>query len=144
MAWPELTPSVRYERDQGDRVWWAGLSISLPALDRGQQLRATSQARIDRLRAEMASRRRVLEVQLATALAVHDLRADAVRALADNAGRLEENEALARRSYEVGQIGLGELLLVRRETVDARRQWLDRLLELAQARAELESLGGSR
>ena len=86
----------------------------------------------------------MLQTQLETALAVHDLRAAAVRELADNADRLTENEALARRSYEVGQIGLAELLLVRRETADARRQWLDSQLELAQSRADLESLGGFR
>jgi hypothetical protein len=39
---------------------------------------------------------------------------------------------------------LAELLVVRRETADARRQWLDSLLDLAQARADVDSLGGSR
>jgi cobalt-zinc-cadmium efflux system outer membrane protein len=77
------------------------------------------------------------------ALAVHDLRLAAVRELAANADRLADNEALARRSYEVGQIGLTEFLLLRREGLDARRQWLASLLELAQARAELDSLAGS-
>jgi outer membrane protein, heavy metal efflux system len=144
LAWPDVTPKVRYERDEGDRVWWAGLSISLPAFERGQQVRAAASARADRIRAEIESRKRVLEVRLETALTVHDLRAAAVRELSDNAARLADNEALARRSYEVGQIGLAELLLVRRETADARHQWLDSLLELALARTDLESLGGSR
>jgi cobalt-zinc-cadmium efflux system outer membrane protein len=144
LAWPEVTPAVRYERDEGDQVWWAGLSITLPAFDRGQQLRATGEARAARLRAELEARRRALRIRFDTALAVHDLRADAVRELARNADRLADNEALARRGYEVGQIGLAELLVVRRETADARRQWLDSLLDLAQARADVDSLGGSR
>jgi outer membrane protein, heavy metal efflux system len=144
-AWPEVTPAVRYERDQGDRILWAGLTVTLPVFDRGQTLRATAHARADRLRAEVAALKRTLHSQAQSALRVHDLRLAAVRELAANAERLADSEALTRRSYEVGQIGLAELLLLRRETIDARRQWLDSLLELAQARAELDSLsGGSR
>jgi outer membrane protein, heavy metal efflux system len=145
LAWPELTPGVRYERDQGDRVLWAGLRITLPVFDRGQQVRATGHARANRLRAEIDARKRLLRNQLQAALAVHDLHLAAANELTANTSRLADNEALARRSYEVGQIGLAELLLLRRESVDSRREWLDSLFELAQARAELDSLaGGSR
>ena len=145
LAWPELTPAVRYERDQGDRVWWAGLRITLPVFDRGQQIRAAGQARANRLRTEVEARKRVLRSQLQSMVAVHDLRLAAAAELSANSGRLADNEALARRSYEVGQIGLGELLLLRRESAESRREWLNSLLELAQSRAELESLaGGSR
>jgi cobalt-zinc-cadmium efflux system outer membrane protein len=145
MAWPDLTPGIRYERDQGDRVLWAGLRITLPVFDRGQQLRATGQARANRLRADIESRKRMLGNQLHSALVLHGLRLAAATELTSNADRLADNEALARRSYEVGQIGLAELLLLRREGMDARREWLDSLLELARASAELDSLaGGSR
>src|SRR5205085_1289887 len=37
--WPEITPSFRYERDQGDRVLWGGLSLTLPFFDRGREAR---------------------------------------------------------------------------------------------------------
>jgi hypothetical protein len=97
------------------------------------------------LRGEAEARTRILQTQVQGALALHEMRLAAVKELAANADTLAESEGLARRSYEVGQIGLGELLLVRRETADARRQWLDSLLDLAQVRAELDSLaGGSR
>lgn len=145
LAWPEVTPGVRYERDQGDRVLWAGLRVTLPLFDRGQQLRATGAARVQRLRTEIEARKRVLRNQLQAALAVHDLRLAAASELTANSRRLADNEALARRSYEVGQIGLAELLLLRRESADSRREWLDSLFELAQTSAELDSLvGGSR
>ena len=145
LAWPEVTPGVRYERDQGDHVLWAGLRISLPVFDRGRQLQAASQVRANRLRGEIDARKRLLRNQLQSALVLHELRLAAVSELTTNSDRLADNDALARRSYEAGQIGLAELLLLRRETVEARREWLDRLLELAQTRAELDSLaGGSR
>jgi cobalt-zinc-cadmium efflux system outer membrane protein len=142
LTWPDLAPAVRYEQDQGDRILWAGLSISLPVFDRGQQARAVGSARSEGLRAEIEARRRTLENQVHGAVALHDLRLAAVKELSANAETLADSEALARRSYEVGQIGLGELLLVRREAADARRQWLDGLLELAQVRSDLDSLAG--
>ena len=40
---------------------------------------------------------------------------------------LEENETLTTRSFEVGQIGLPDLLLIRREILDTRSQYLDAL-----------------
>jgi cobalt-zinc-cadmium efflux system outer membrane protein len=145
LAWPEITPGVRYERDQEDRVLWAGLRVTLPVFDRGQQVRAMGRARVERLRGEIEARKRLLGTQLQSALALHELRRAAAAELTANSERLADNEALARRSYEVGQIGLAELLLLRRENIDAHREWLDSLLELAEARAALDSLaGGSR
>jgi cobalt-zinc-cadmium efflux system outer membrane protein len=144
-AWPDLTPALRYERDEGERVLWAGLSVSLPLFERGQQMRAVSEVRAERLRSELVARKRVLATQVAGTLGLFDLRQAAVGELEANASTLADSETLARRSYEVGQIGLAELLLVRREAAEARRQWLDSLLELATVRAELDALaGGSR
>ncbi len=144
-AWPDFTPALRYERDEGRRVLWAGLSVSLPLFDRGQQLRAVAEVRAERLRWELEARKRVLGTQVAGTLAQHDLRLAAVGELEANASTLADSETLARRSYEVGQIGLAELLLVRREAAEARRLWLDSRLELAEVRADLDALaGGSR
>jgi cobalt-zinc-cadmium efflux system outer membrane protein len=51
---------------------------------------------------------------------------------------LDENEQLSTRSFEVGQIGLPDLLLIRREILDTRAQYLDALLEAALARIDLD------
>ena len=53
-----------------------------------------------------------------------------------------ENESLARRSYEAGQIGLTDLLALRRETVDTRLRYLDALLDAALARFNLRVAAG--
>jgi hypothetical protein len=42
----------------------------------------------------------------------------------------------------VGQIGLAELLLIRRETVEARAALLQRQVEAGQARVELQAKAG--
>ena len=52
---------------------------------------------------------------------------------------LDENETLTTRSFDVGQIGLPELLLIRREILDTRFQYLDALLEAALARIDLDA-----
>jgi hypothetical protein len=52
---------------------------------------------------------------------------------------LDENETLTARSFEVGQLGLPELLLIRRELLETRLQYLDALLEAALARIDLEA-----
>ena len=54
-----------------------------------------------------------------------------------------ENESLARRSYEAGEMALAELLLVRGETLDTRREYLERLLEAALAAVDVEASAGA-
>jgi cobalt-zinc-cadmium efflux system outer membrane protein len=67
----------------------------------------------------------------------------AVRVLeADAIPGLDDNEQLSTRSFEVGQIGLPELLLIRREILDTRSQYLDALLEAALARTDLDASAG--
>jgi cobalt-zinc-cadmium efflux system outer membrane protein len=143
LAWPEIRPAIRYERDEGDRLIWAGLSVTLPVFERGEQVRGVGLARAEGLRAEAAALALALQNEVQGALDLHELRAAAVEELSANTATLADSEELARRSYDAGQIGLGELLLLRRETVEARRLYLDSLLGLAQARAELDSLAGA-
>ena len=55
---------------------------------------------------------------------------------------LDENERLTTRSFEVGQLGLPELLLIRREILETRFQYLDALLEAVLARTDLDASAG--
>ncbi|HWI20517.1 MAG TPA: hypothetical protein VNT81_22330, partial [Vicinamibacterales bacterium] len=55
---------------------------------------------------------------------------------------LDENETLTARSFEVGQLGLPELLLIRREILETRSQYLDALLEAALASIDLDASAG--
>jgi cobalt-zinc-cadmium efflux system outer membrane protein len=142
MAWPDVSPAVRYERDDGNHVLWGGLSVTLPVFNRGQEQRALGAARAERIRAELAALKRAVQSEVAAAWEAYGLRLKAVDALQATVAALDENDVLARRSYEEGQIGLGELLLIRRETVDARAALLQRQVEAGQARVELETTAG--
>ena len=141
-AWPDVSPAVRYERDQGQRVLWGGLTVTLPFFNRGQELRAVGEARAERIRKEIGSLRHAIQNEIKTALETYLLRVQAAEELQSTVGLLDDNEDLARRSYEAGQIGLAELLLVRREVLETRLAALDRLLDAAQAGSELDSRAG--
>jgi cobalt-zinc-cadmium efflux system outer membrane protein len=70
-------------------------------------------------------------------------RLNAVRVLERDAlPTLDENTQLNARSFDVGQIGLPEMLLVQREILEARLHYLDALLEAALARVELDARAG--
>jgi cobalt-zinc-cadmium efflux system outer membrane protein len=142
-AWPGVGVGARYARDERDDIVLGELSLGLPIFERAQGPRAEAGARARRLRLELEAARRAAEVEVQTAFAVRAERTGAVEELEANAlPLLDENESLAQRSYEAGEMGLAELLLVRRETLDTRREHLERLLEAAIATVELEASAG--
>jgi cobalt-zinc-cadmium efflux system outer membrane protein len=55
---------------------------------------------------------------------------------------LEDNESLALKSFEAGEIDLGDLLLIRREILETRLAYLDRLLDASLTHFELEAAAG--
>ena len=82
-------------------------------------------------------------MEVRAAFDANSRRLTALRVLeADAIPGLDENEQLARRSFDVGQLGLPELLLLRREILETRFQYLDALLEAALARTDLDASAG--
>jgi len=142
--WPELGLGARYQREEGTDAVLGTLTLTLPIFERGQGLRAEAGARARRLRLELDARRRAAAVEVRAAGEIYRRRIEAAEELERGAmPLLEENETLARRSYEAGQVGLAELLLIRREVLDTRTIYLDRLLEAAIAGIELEAAAGA-
>jgi outer membrane protein, heavy metal efflux system len=141
--WPTVAPAFSYKRDQGDNIVQGGLSFTLPIFNRGQGLQAVGQARSRRLDRELEATKRAVSVEVQTAYDVYNLQVAAAEELERDAlPSLDENETLARRSFEEGEIGLAELLLIRREGFDMRTIYTERLLEAAIAGIELESRAG--
>jgi outer membrane protein TolC len=140
---PDFGASVRYARDSGDRVVMGGLTVTLPLFARGQELQATGTARARRATLERDAATRAFAQQVRTAFNVYQER----RAAADLIERdalpgLTENEALARRSFEVGQISLPDLLVLQRDMLSTRLEHLDDLLEATIAGVRMELLAG--
>ena len=135
--------AARYEREEGDNIVLGGLTLTLPVFSKGQGPTAAGLARASRLRAELSAARIRIGIEVEAALQAYDSRAEAVRILEREAlPELDENDSLATRSFEVGQLGLAELLLIRREIIDTRTQYVDALLEAALARVELDARAG--
>jgi cobalt-zinc-cadmium efflux system outer membrane protein len=128
---PDYGLGVRYAREEDDHIVLGALTLTLPLFSKGQEQRSVGAAR--------ATRRRV-RLEVRSTFEVYRRRQAAVRLLETDAiAGLDENETLTTRSFEVGQLGLPELLLIRREILDTRSQYLDALLEAALARVDLDA-----
>ncbi|MGE5814898.1 MAG: TolC family protein, partial [Acidobacteriota bacterium] len=137
---PEYGLGVRYSHEEGDQIVLGSLTLSLPVASKGQELRAVSTARAARLRAELDAARTRIQLEVRAAFDAYNRRLAAVRILETDAiPGLDENETLSTRSFDVGQLGLPDLLLIRREILDTRSQYLDALLEAALARIDLDA-----
>jgi cobalt-zinc-cadmium efflux system outer membrane protein len=137
-AWPDVSVGVRYQREADESAVLGTLSLPLPIFSRGQEARVTGDARVRRLQGVLGAARLAREVQVETALARYRKQQEAVELLEREAlPLLADNESLARKSYEAGEMNLAEFLLVRRETLEARAAYLDSLLQAALARARL-------
>ncbi|HXW07827.1 MAG TPA: TolC family protein [Vicinamibacterales bacterium] len=142
-ARPDYGVGVRYAREEGDQVVLGSVRMTLPWFSKGQALQAVGTARASRLRAELAAARSRVQIEVRTAFEAYSRRTASVRLLERDAiPGLDENDALTTRSYEAGQLGLPELLLIRREILDTRSQYLDASLEAALARIDLDASAG--
>jgi cobalt-zinc-cadmium efflux system outer membrane protein len=143
LRWPDFGVRGSYRHEGDERVMLGGVGFTLPVFNRGQEATAIANARLARLRAEREALTRTIEAEIRGAIALHDALRDAATQYERTVLPLvEENEKLALESYEVGQIGLGDLLLVRREALDARRALIDQLIETRLAEVELRAKAG--
>ena len=141
--WPDVGVHVGYKREEDADVPLAGVSLSLPVFVNGQEQRATGAARARRLRLELSLRRRAVEVDLRAGFDAHTRLADGVDHLERLAlPLLDDDDTLARRGYEGGELSLADYLLVRRETLGTRLDYVERSLEAALAAVDLESRAG--
>jgi outer membrane protein, heavy metal efflux system len=134
---------ARYAREEGDHIVLGALTVTLPVFSKGQGQRALASARLDALQLQAAALQQRVRQEVTSRYEVYQRRLAAVRALESDAiPGMDENEQLTTRSFEVGQIGLPELLLLRREILDTRAQYLDALLEAVLARIEFDASAG--
>jgi cobalt-zinc-cadmium efflux system outer membrane protein len=137
---PDYGVGVRYQREGPDTVVLGGLTVTLPVLSKGRDGTAVATARAVRLRAELDAARLRARIELTTALAIYQRRLTAVHVMESEAlPGLDENDVLTTRSFDVGQIGLADVLLIRRETLDIRTEYLTARLEAALARVTVDA-----
>lgn len=142
LATREAIPTPRIgatiARDEGDRILLGVLSLELPLFTRNQGARGLGDARIDQARVSLEAAERQVEEDVRVAAARYQA---ALAAARDYSGEIlkavEENLELVNEGYAAGKIDFLQLLLIRRETLDARRDYIETLEELNSARAEL-------
>jgi Outer membrane protein len=143
LRWPDFGLRASYKREGEERIVLGGVGMSLPVFNRGQEASAVASARLARLHVERDALTRTVEAEIHGAIASHDALSGAAEEYQRSVLPLvEENERLALESYDVGQIGLADLLLVRRESLDARRTFIDQLIEMRLAEVELRAKAG--
>jgi cobalt-zinc-cadmium efflux system outer membrane protein len=135
---PEYGMALRYSQEERDHIVLGGMTVTLPMFSKGQEQRALGTARAARLRADLEAATARVQIEVRAAFETYTRRLSALRVLETDAiPGLDENEQLTTRSFDAGQIGLVELLLIRREILETRFQYLDALLEAALARIDL-------
>lgn len=143
-ALPVPAIGARYSREEGADVVLGTLTFDFPLFNRNQAGRGVASARVARAQAGLAAEERRVREDVRLAVERLELASQAVAAFEGEAlAGAEANVSLATRAYEAGKIGLAELLLIRRSAVEARRDHLEALLELAEAEAGLAGAMGS-
>lgn len=144
-AFPSAVVGARYSREERADVFLGTLSFEVPLFNRNQAGRGIAAARVARAAAEVAAATRRADQEVRLAAAQLESAVEAARAFdAEAVAGAEENLALSTRAYEAGKIGLADLLLVRRSAVEARRDHIEALQELASAEAQLARAAGSQ
>lgn len=145
--YPDVTVGVGVGRegpvDARERLTTVTISLPLPLFQRnaagiGQANAELSQAQVERRAAE---RDTASEVQALWAR-LQSLRKRIERLQRSVLPALADNERLAGRSRQAGQIGLLELIVVNRQALDARRDLIEASLAYQTTRAALEAAAG--
>ena len=140
---PDLGFRVTYAREASDNIVLGGLTVTLPAFQKGRGTAALGVAKANRARTEADIAQQAAVARLRTAYAVYEQHAALSAALEKDAGpSLADNEALARRSYEAGEMNLMDSLLIRRDAIDTRLSIVDRRLDAARSRLALDFIAG--
>ena len=146
--YPDVTVGLgtvreRPEIDARDRITTVGISVPLPlfrhnAAGIGRASTELAQAQIEKTSVTRDARAGVIAAwQRRENLLEREKRlAETVRP------KLEENLSLSQRAFQNGELGLSQLLLVQRQTLDAQRDLVEARLELRLAQIELEYAAG--
>ena len=140
---PDLALRLSYKREGDENVALGGVSFTLPFLNPRQA--QVQEARVQHQRAQLAAQlsQAAISAEIEGARKAYAAAVEAVGRLeSDGVALQQENETLAQESYRAGKINLSTLLQLRKDALETRQEYLDRLLEAAEAGVELASACG--
>jgi cobalt-zinc-cadmium efflux system outer membrane protein len=135
---PALSLRLIYAQEEHADALLGGVSVTLPIFQRGQAERVRSRARSERARVELDSRRAAVFVEIEGARTAYAAALEAA-AILERRGvpQADAGEGMARDSYGAGKIDLAAFLLIRRDGLEIRREYVDRALGAALAGVDL-------
>ena len=145
--YPDITVNLMRSREEGiegrDTVTTLGFSLPLPVFRQnaagiGRAAMELTQFQIDKMTTARDARTSVVAAWQRR----ESLRERVKRLVEVVYPKMEENFSLSRRAFQDGEIGLPQLLLVQRQTLDAQRDLVEAQLELRLTQIELEYAAG--
>jgi cobalt-zinc-cadmium efflux system outer membrane protein len=141
---PDLELGAFTAREEGDEVTGLRAAIAIPLFDRNRGGIAEAEAETAGVAAEVAAAELAAAREVTVAYGRYRAAAEALGALEGLVvDTLEDNLELLRRAVDAGELSASDVLVLRRELIDARREQIDAAGELWLARTELElAVGG--
>jgi len=142
LASREALPGTRlgasYSQEEGARIVQGTLGIELPVFNRNQAARGVGAARLTQMRGLLEATERMVRTEVGLALERYRTARAAVAVYSvDVMEALQQNLALVNEAYRAGKVDFFQLLLIRRDALDARRGYIEALEELLVAEAQL-------
>lgn len=139
LAVPNLELGAFASREEGDDVTGLSAGIAIPLFDRNRGGIAEAAAAVDRAAAETAGAELAAAREVAAAYGHYRAAAEALSALEGLVVEtLEESLDLLRRAVDAGELSATDVLLLRRELVEGRREQIETAGELWLALTDLE------
>lgn len=142
-AVPTPRVGVSFGKEESAQIVLGILSMEIPLFDRNQTARGVSRARVRQAELAVAALEQRIAQEVELSLERVRTAREALEAFSGDVLRaLEENVALVTRGYEAGELDFLQLLLIRREMLEARREYIEALAELNSAEAQLDRVLG--
>lgn len=148
LARAQRTPDFRgsvfaREESDGERVFGIGISVPIPALNRGTGYTLEAQARTHQIRAERRALELLVTSEIRSAWASMQRTGEIVRLYRESIlPDLEQNILLLQTAYERGELGITDVIPGQERYVRARKSALRAAWEHRQSRVDLERAAG--
>lgn len=146
-AWPEPALGAAYAQENGeaqaDNLWLVTLGLPLPLWDRNQGGRALARAELSIAESEDALLTETIPNELARAVNDLNAAAEQVTLYGENIlPAVERNLQLIRRAYELGEVDIHQVSLLRERVLENRQRAVEARWAYIRALMELEVLLG--
>jgi outer membrane protein, heavy metal efflux system len=143
-AFPDVTVGLRSTREGPpelrERTVGLTFSVPLPFFKQNEAAIGRAVTERDQLQVERQTAIRDGEARIREQWQrLQSLQARLFRLVASVLPKLDENLTLSTKAYRAGEIGVLQLIVVNRQALDARRDYLEALGEFTQARIALEA-----